>query len=1087
MFKEPAEFMKIIAELNHVPPKLVVSSNFLPEEIPFDYGYRGAFKGLLDPVFGSAVMQAPDPCTGFERLSPTELENKVAGLELYTNALHTLGGGVRSMPYIDFGTKMLGRHNRPNTIEDPCVFGRSSSAAFTVTDAAISIGGSVTSNTVPSITLSPNSGPVGTTVTVTGTNYPPISAIVITYDGNAGFETDPKVIFTSTSGSFTASFSVPSSDAGAHMVGATSNSDFADCTSIQPPQDCPNNISVSAWGFWEFWDNWELYAAPSGDFDLGSKPPEPTTWLRRWYRKDKKQIFYREIPDGLEGLSFFYYPRKCCQYGPHYRYAVCINTEGWKLWWKQVVQWAAKVGHDGVMVDNALFRECYNDKCQSDYKNWVHVRYSMADSLRYLYTKTNNLLYFINPADDKIYDYASLEGWYLEEDGQWHLKKLGDKIIWENLPNPNKTIFPDSKNAIRGRYSCRIEVGGNRPMTSSFSKGHLTVNSSEPTEPKIPSDSDLRLTFRYKTSGDVEVTLKVFGASGSSTPFELTPPIVLANTHDKWKQYTWDFHVPSQADSIKWQFDIEATTTQLAKVWLNDFWLGLKDKPARFELRLEPSITNADPFRRWAAAQYWSFAADQKIGYLREKAREINPKFEICANVRFESGFTAKNTDYAITELKAIEKDTRNLDTNFFPGLYLSKEKLGDVIDPNYDIGISSKPLTHKILSENESLLVTNIFDYKFLHSIRAPDFTGYHMPLWFIAAGAYSPNHDSVMLNLAEAAAFGDGVGCDGSRIKSLLEYYGHDKYKDEFLKIRETDERFWNNFIKNNKYLFEGYRSYADVAIVFHDLPYKDPSYQQDEVVKITKLAKNLASRGVLWDVLTEERCNIQNFSKFKAVIYQDVSKISDNELLAVRQYLEQGGLVLTCGVVGEVDEWLGMRLPNPQEPWPPVPLPPTTENLERTFPENIDATIGAGRLVYKKREENDRDFDELFADFAVNEIEHHIGRSIQLVSGISNESLERLRVNAWHNEPSNMLATHVVNYNVPIGLYNGDQVKILNNITLQIELPPGMHAHSVFYYSPDSGVPAHSPLQFSTTSSGMITFTLPQLKIYAIVLIR
>ena len=76
-----------------------------------------------------------------------------------------------------------------------------------------------------------------------------------------------------------------------------------------------------------------------------------------------------------------------------------------------------------------------------------------------------------------------------------------------------------------------------------------------------------------------------------------------------------------------------------------------------------------------------------------------------------------------------------------------------------------------------------------------------------------------------------------------------------------------------------------------------------------------------------------------------------------------------------------------------------------------------------------------------------------SIQLVSGISNESLERLRVNAWLSQHTKMLAIHVVNYNVPIGLRNGDQVKILNNITLQIALPPTMHAHSVFYHSPDS----------------------------------
>ena len=57
-----------------------------------------------------------------------------------------------------------------------------------------------------------------------------------------------------------------------------------------------------------------------------------------------------------------------------------------------------------------------------------------------------------------IYDHASLEGWYLKKDGQWCLRN------WGNSPNPNKTIFPDSKDAIRGRFSCRIEVGGSWPQ-----------------------------------------------------------------------------------------------------------------------------------------------------------------------------------------------------------------------------------------------------------------------------------------------------------------------------------------------------------------------------------------------------------------------------------------------------------------------------------------------------------------------------------------------------------------------------------------------------------------------------------------------
>ncbi len=106
----------------------------------------------------------------------------------------------------------------------------------------------------------------------------------------------------------------------------------------------------------------------------------------------------------------------------------------------------------------------------------------------------------------------------------------------------------------------------------------------------------------------------MFGVPGSNLPFELTPPNQLTNTNNKWKLYTLDFHVPSQAISINWQFDIEATGTQLAKIWLNDFWLGLKDEPAGLELRLEPLniFYNADPFRKWSTEQYWSYAADLK-------------------------------------------------------------------------------------------------------------------------------------------------------------------------------------------------------------------------------------------------------------------------------------------------------------------------------------------------------------------------------------------------------------------------------------------------------------------------------------------
>src|SRR3989475_1972741 len=87
--------------------------------------------------------------------------------------------------------------------------------------------------TTPSISLSPSSGPAGTTVNISGSNFVANSAISITYDNNP-IATTPTLITTTSTGSFTASITVPSpSNPGSHTVNATdasSNSALAQFT-----------------------------------------------------------------------------------------------------------------------------------------------------------------------------------------------------------------------------------------------------------------------------------------------------------------------------------------------------------------------------------------------------------------------------------------------------------------------------------------------------------------------------------------------------------------------------------------------------------------------------------------------------------------------------------------------------------------------------------------------------------------------------------------------------------------------------------------------------------------------------------------
>lgn len=93
------------------------------------------------------------------------------------------------------------------------------SHTVSVTDGGANSASASFSIPTPSITLSPTSGNVGSTPTISGANFPAGSSVSATYDGSA--VTIPSTS-TNGSGSFTgASFTVPESPAGAHPVVAT--------------------------------------------------------------------------------------------------------------------------------------------------------------------------------------------------------------------------------------------------------------------------------------------------------------------------------------------------------------------------------------------------------------------------------------------------------------------------------------------------------------------------------------------------------------------------------------------------------------------------------------------------------------------------------------------------------------------------------------------------------------------------------------------------------------------------------------------------------------------------------------------------
>jgi hypothetical protein len=100
-------------------------------------------------------------------------------------------------------------------------------------------------------------------------------------------------------------------------------------------------------GFFQFFDNWEEYRS---DFDLGRRPQgDPVDWTQR----DKNGKTYFRVGGGNEDVAGMI------------RYSMCVNNPEWRRWQMLVTDWIARVGYDGVWMDNVLVHRCYDEYCQA--------------------------------------------------------------------------------------------------------------------------------------------------------------------------------------------------------------------------------------------------------------------------------------------------------------------------------------------------------------------------------------------------------------------------------------------------------------------------------------------------------------------------------------------------------------------------------------------------------------------------------------------------------------------------------------------------------------------------------------------------
>jgi hypothetical protein len=117
-------------------------------------------------------------------------------------------------------------------------------------------------------------------------------------------------------------------------------------------------------GIWQFYDHWDDYAG----YGFGPKPPDPMEWLAR-EEYGRPHYNYEMRHSYFVGIG-------------QQRYAPCANNPEYRKYQRGVVENIAKVGYDGVFVDNCVLN-CYCKHCQSLFKEHVQNNFIAKEQREY--------------------------------------------------------------------------------------------------------------------------------------------------------------------------------------------------------------------------------------------------------------------------------------------------------------------------------------------------------------------------------------------------------------------------------------------------------------------------------------------------------------------------------------------------------------------------------------------------------------------------------------------------------------------------------------------------------------------------------
>jgi len=291
---------------------------------------------------------------------------------------------------------------------------------------------------------------------------------------------------------------------------------------------------------------------------------------------------------------------------------------------------------------------------------------------------------------------------------------------------------------------------------------------------------------------------------------------------------------------------------------------------------------------------------------------------------------------------------------------------------------------------------------------------------------------------------------------------------------------------FYRKYRELFTGTEDVATVAVLRSQpsITYHNARAQLSAIL----VEQSLIQSRIPFDLIFDE--HLADLSKYKAIVLPDSECLSDEQLLLIRRFVEQGGGLVATGLAGVYDEWRRLRVQPGLRGL--VDAQPTGEAyLEHV--EGIGTAAGIpvrkefdrGRVIYFPGIEFDGPLPQPEAYFGISN--HYwklaknwkeITEGVRWAAGdsmpVSVSGPPYLIANLVSQQAKRRILLHLVNYDAK----NAPSVK---SIEVACRLPHGATVKEVVVYSPDFDTP-HS--LNASGSEGICVFTVPEIRVYSVV---